>query len=217
MKFKVGDKVRFVKKAHNHTSKVKLGKVYMIDYVESIGDGIPYRIKEYGVWFIEDELELVKPKQFTKSDLKDGDIVTQRDGRKKVVCKAKTELRGICERASLPIDNYTKDLIDKDGEAQFDIIKVERPVQYETVYERKEEILDEAEKRYLRDVIRPFRDKVGHIRKQNFFKGYYININVKHNDGEEGIDLPYFNKNTMYKGMKLDKEYTLEELRTIKE
>lgn len=145
---------------------------------------------------------------FTKSDLKDGDVVTQRDGRQKVVCKEKAELRGICERAGLPTDNYTKDLIDKDGDTQFDIIKVERP-KYETVFERKEEILDEAEKRYLRDVIRPFRNKVKKIEKHQAYSGEYISIALKNN---EVIAFPYFKINTMYKNMKLFRKYTLSEL-----
>lgn len=216
MKFKVGDKVKFIKKIHNHSSKVKLGQVYTIDHIDNIGDGIPYLTKENKEWFKEDELELVKTAQFTKSDLKDGDIVTYRNGEKRTLLDNRLFDSNI--GITNWLSNYNEDLTREYEERKdTDIIKVERSVQYKTVYERKEEILDEAEKRYLRDVIRPFRDKVGHIRKQNFFRGDYITINVKHDDGEEGIDLPYFNKNTIYKGMKLDNKYTLEELRTIKE
>ena len=35
MKFKVGDRVRFIKKTINHSAKVKLGKIYQIKYVDS--------------------------------------------------------------------------------------------------------------------------------------------------------------------------------------
>ena len=89
------------------------------------------------------------------------------------------------------------------------IIKIEEPI-YQTVYEHKEEILDEAEKRYLRAVIRPFRDKIKYIIKvrSSYDNNFYIRI-VLNNDVST---LPYFKKNTMYKGMKIDKEYTLEEL-----
>ena len=89
------------------------------------------------------------------------------------------------------------------------IIKIEEPT-YKTVYEHKEEILDEAEKRYLRGVIRPFRDKIKYIIKvkSSYDNNFYIRI-VLNNDVST---LPYFKKNTMYKGMKIDKEYALEEL-----
>lgn len=88
------------------------------------------------------------------------------------------------------------------------IIKIEEPT-YKTVYETKE-ILDEVEKRYLRGVIRPFRDRVKAISLiTSGGKGYcYINIKLK----DENIYLPNFEINTMYKGMKPEKEYGLEEL-----
>lgn len=88
------------------------------------------------------------------------------------------------------------------------IIKVEEPT-YKTVYENKE-ILDEVEKRYLRGVIRPFRDRVKSISLiTSGVKGYCcINIELK----DENIYLPNFEINTMYKGMKPEKEYGLEEL-----
>lgn len=87
------------------------------------------------------------------------------------------------------------------------ILKVERPT-YTTVYEVKE-ILDKQEKKYLSDVIRPFRDKVKSIVKYCSYNGYYIEINFKN---EVSISFPYFKENTMYKGMEDYKEYTLEEL-----
>lgn len=89
------------------------------------------------------------------------------------------------------------------------ITKIERP-KYETIYEVKE-ILAEKEKEYLSNVIRPFRDRVEYIVKCEYFdvKRNWININLTKN---EDISLPFFYKNTMYKGMEIDKEYTLEEL-----
>lgn len=77
--------------------------------------------------------------------------------------------------------------------------------------EKKEEILDEAEKEYLRAVIKPFREKYHtYITKQKIYAGdervqiYFIKYTV--------IKLPFFKAGTMYKGMELDKEYSLEEL-----
>lgn len=92
------------------------------------------------------------------------------------------------------------------------IIKIEEP-NYTTVYEYKPEILDEAEKRYLRNVIRPFKDKVKYIEKVVFSDGdARINIETKRNSAFGYIRLPYFKKDAMYKGMEENKQYTLEEL-----
>lgn len=81
--------------------------------------------------------------------------------------------------------------------------------------EHKEPILDEAEKKYLSAVIRPFRDRVKHICKVNFLgvsSSEYQRIYITLSDGSYNIDLPIFKTDTMYKGMEPEKEYTLEEL-----
>lgn len=83
-----------------------------------------------------------------------------------------------------------------------------------TVHDLEEvkDILDSKEREYLSNVIKPFRDRAINIKK---FKNYrdrqkeYITIYIK-NDFE--INLPNFEKNTMYKNMEIDKAYTLEEL-----
>ena len=79
---------------------------------------------------------------------------------------------------------------------EYEIVKIPKP------------ILDEAEKRYLSNVIKPFRDRVKYIVKFDDFGQEFIYINLEN----EEISLPYFEPNTMYKGMELDKEYTLEDL-----
>lgn len=85
------------------------------------------------------------------------------------------------------------------GHAQ--IIKLSKP------------ILNEKEKEYLYNVIKPFRDKVIAIAKYNYYSGEeFIKIKVNQRKFIEDIDLPYFEKGTMYKDMELNKEYTLEEL-----
>ena len=72
------------------------------------------------------------------------------------------------------------------------------------------QILDDAEKRYLRGVIRPFKTMVLFIKKTCNCGGFkWIEIAVK---GNRTIALPGFKNDEMYKGMKLEKEYTLEEL-----
>lgn len=87
------------------------------------------------------------------------------------------------------------------------ILLVKSPMSY-TVTFRKKEILDEAEKRYLRAVIRPFKRKVKYIEKNDCVSGAYINIQLE----GDSIALPFFNDKEMYKGMKLFKEYTVKEL-----
>lgn len=70
------------------------------------------------------------------------------------------------------------------------------------------QILDNAEKRYLKSVIRPFRDKVQCILKRSN-SGEWIAIKIIN---DTTINFPYFEKGSMYKGMKLNRKYTLEEL-----
>lgn len=71
------------------------------------------------------------------------------------------------------------------------------------------QILDEPERQYLSAVIKPFRDRVRSITKNPNLNGKeeYIVIDI-------GFQMffPDFESNTMYKGMDLGKEYTLEEL-----
>lgn len=74
--------------------------------------------------------------------------------------------------------------------------------------QRKKPILDEKEKEYLSAVIKPFRDKVKCISKV-FPLDECIKIAIR---GSSTIIFPYFKKGTMYKGMEIDKEYTLKEL-----
>lgn len=78
----------------------------------------------------------------------------------------------------------------------------------------KEQILNDAEREYLSAVIKPYKNKVTFIAKAKdaYEARYFISIVVKGNYGREAIHLPWFKENTMYKGMKDFKEYTVEEL-----
>lgn len=75
--------------------------------------------------------------------------------------------------------------------------------------EYKPEILDKVEKKYLSEVIRPFREEVIAIKKLEVPSGReYILIILK----DDGMHFPCFKKDTMYRGMELEKRYTPEEL-----
>ena len=78
------------------------------------------------------------------------------------------------------------------------------------IVKKAKSILDDAEKRYLSNIIKPFRDRIDYITKFNLSNGKeYIFIKLKNN---EIISLPFFVAGTMYKGMENDKDYTLKEL-----
>lgn len=78
------------------------------------------------------------------------------------------------------------------------------------------QILDDAEKRYLSAVIRPFRDRVQYIAKiyADSMCAYKVNcyIFIHFNDGSGDMNFPVFQESDMYKGMKPDHAYTPEEL-----
>lgn len=80
------------------------------------------------------------------------------------------------------------------------IVKIPKPV------------LTEKEKEYLSNVIKPFRDKVRLISKHSNDNGQFISIEIKEKPHNNNIFLPYFEEGSMYKGMKIGKFYTLEEL-----
>ncbi len=71
------------------------------------------------------------------------------------------------------------------------------------------ELLNEKEKEYLNNVIKPFRDKVTFIQKNSSRLGEFIRIGIK---SDTAINLPYFETGKMYKGMESDINYTLSEL-----
>ena len=90
--------------------------------------------------------------------------------------------------------------------------------EYTGILERElkkyESILDTAEKRYLKNVIRPFKDRVKYVDKLEAYwvdNGEFIFISLG-DDIHEHISLPWFHKGSMYKNMELGKEYSLKEL-----
>ena len=79
------------------------------------------------------------------------------------------------------------------------------PVSLESIVHPQ--ILDDAEKRYLSAVIRPFRNDVEKICKTAGGNREWIAFY-----GKSYFFLPYFDAGTMYKGMEPGHKYTLKEL-----
>lgn len=75
-------------------------------------------------------------------------------------------------------------------------------------------ILDEAEKRYLSNIIKPFRDRMVWIKKVSSptLNHEYIKICYQDHNNVIVLNFPDFKVGTMYKGMELKKEYTVEQL-----
>ena len=90
------------------------------------------------------------------------------------------------------------------------------------IVKKPKTILDEKEKEYLSAVIKPFRNRIIYIMKTyEDDQSEFLEIRAKYYDakyydanknGDELILLPSFKKGTMYKGMKVNREYTLEQL-----
>lgn len=73
---------------------------------------------------------------------------------------------------------------------------------------KEPKILDDAERRYLRNIVLPFYNRVINVSKLSNGNREFIRIGLD----TESIMLPYFVAGTMYKNMKLHYEYTLKEL-----
>ena len=149
-KFKVGQKVRVKtdievgSHSSNNTdfveqmSKFK-GQVVTIAEIHSF-DGKDYDIEEDNdnYYWAEDWLEPVYDVK-TKDDLKDGDVVTLRNGDKLIYCDEQFKdldnphHNGVCD-----LDDLYSDLTS--WEENDDIIKVERPATYYEVFNRDESV-----------------------------------------------------------------------------
>lgn len=74
--------------------------------------------------------------------------------------------------------------------------------------EEHKDILDKQEKEYLSAIIKPFKKRVDYIQKLLGGRGEFIIIAFDN----DSTCLPYFKRDTMYKGMEIEKRYTLKEL-----
>ena len=108
-------------------------------------------------------------------------------------------------RKNKPIETwyYDNSMLRSLLSGEIEIIKLPKP------------ILTDKEKEDLSGIIRLFRDEVISICKFESMRHYgyeFLSIKINNNVFKYETTLPYFKKWAMYKGMKLEKEYSLEEL-----
>ena len=85
---------------------------------------------------------------------------------------------------------------------EYKVVKIPKPV------------LDDVEKEYLSYVIKPFRNRIKYFFKFPCANGDYeaIAAVMKGREYYDNLSFPKFKKGSMYKGMELIKEYSVEEL-----
>lgn len=98
------------------------------------------------------------------------------------------------------------------GQGLFNSIKWEddEPTLIEDIYDPHP--LNNKEKEYLRDVFRPFKNRVSSVIKKHSAITNAEFIAVKLTDNVDSFMLPYFEENKMYIGMKSGHPYSLREL-----
>lgn len=201
MKFKVGDRVKNIGRESYYGICLRdIGTVIE----ESSIPFVKWDKNKKLVAFNEEELELV----YTYEDLKKSPIGTKITFENGTVLVKDEEdyFENVSKSRDIANLYNLKDNYSSLGK----IIKIEEP-EYKTVYESKVEILDETEKRYLRNFITPFKNSIETIRRLYSPTKKKDYIQIRYRD-DRPTNFPYFESNTMYKGMELNKNYTLEEL-----
>lgn len=188
MKFKVGDRIKGVNDDYSYTNK----DMYLGEVREVLEQGI--------------NIKILKHKDSTKVGREY--IAEYPNGKFEIVEPTKSELQSKIDK----LENINKKLYSKTISNRDKIAHLKREIM--SLKEENKQILDNAEKRYLENVIRPFKDRVISVIKENDFGDDYIKIELK--NGDIAI-LPNFAKGTMYKGMKSEKKYTLKELGLFEE
>ena len=133
-----------------------------------------------------------------ETTIKKGDIVT-------CYCTHKNEFYRVI--SGKDYSNY-KEFEKSECLNLFHVAYVERPIMYELVFDLRK--LDHIERNYLTNVLRPFKKDIKYVKKNSLFDGSYC-LTVRLNNSD-GIIFPCFKDSNMYKGMEVNREYTLEEL-----
>ena len=139
-----------------------------------------------------------------KQDLEVNDIVELRNGEiRKIKLNGDNTLSVVGSEDYCLLNDYDDNLY-HDKSKKYDIIKIYK-------YYKRFDILTDEEKSYLKNFIKPFRNKVDFICKNRYNKidKEYLNIGIK---DEVSITLPDFDLNEYYAGMEINKTYSLEEL-----
>ena len=80
---------------------------------------------------------------------------------------------------------------------------------------KKEHLVDKSERKYLRNFLAPFRNEVEVVELEWYTKELnYVSLAIRLYYG--WINLPPFEKGTMYRKLEIGREYELEELRLWK-
>ena len=79
------------------------------------------------------------------------------------------------------------------------------------------QILDDVEKKYLRNILEPLKTESTFLKKEQYTNCcaeciYVGNVKSYKKGKTSFMYLPFFERGTMYKGMKQGRKYTLEEL-----
>lgn len=112
------------------------------------------------------------------------------------------------EKYEIPLDCYIREIREEENDSCSSKRCVECRKENIKWLLSEYQILDDEEKRYLRGVIRPFKNEVLSIRKLSAVSEWIV-IEMK---SHQETNLPKFKKGTMYQGMEENKKYTIEEL-----
>ncbi len=154
-KFKVGDKIKKTNGTTFSNGKY-IATVDSIEYNRALGGRIDIYLKETGFYLPQEELYLAPP--FTKSDLKDGMVVTYRESYdsnnlKRVVFKG--SLYSVSEGGMSMLHRvylkYFSDTLEYGNDPDMDIMKVE--YMGEVLWEREEESAEQKRIKELEDGI----------------------------------------------------------------
>ena len=139
-----------------------------------------------------------------KQELEENDIVELRNGEiRKIKLNGDNSLNVVGFEDYCSLNNYD-DNLHNDKNKYYDIIKIYK-------YYKRLDILTDEERSYLKNLIKPFRDRIDSICKCRYDRVVkeYLIIRIK---DDVGITLPDFKQDEHYAGMEVDKDYSLEEL-----
>lgn len=189
MKFKVGDKVKGISNTYVITNTdMYLGEVKKVgdDYIEIL------ILKHKNPRCIGDIYTALRPEG--KFEIVDNLTISQ--------------LQSEIDKLSNKVQEEYSNVISNRDKVNY-LKKQLKELIKESKKEENKPILNEEEREYLLTVIRPFRNKIVSISKEDCCnEDCFINVELEN----DALIFPYFKKETMYKGMELEKQYTLKEL-----